>query len=214
MSPSVLLRPLGLLAAVALLAACADPAAPTTPAPTTAGTGTTADTDFTRVTSVQEVFQAEPGAAAAALIQPTRAGSAEGYVAFTETADGVRVRVRLRGLEPNARRGFHVHENGSCADGEDGTPAGAAGGHFNPLDDPHGGRVDPVGERHVGDFGNIESDADGHVDTTFEDRLIRLSGERSILGKAVIVHLDEDDLESQPTGDAGGRSGCGIVEAR
>ena len=34
-----------------------------------------------------------------------------------------------------------------------------------------------------------------------------------MVGKGVIVHEKADDLKTQPTGDAGGRIGCGVVEA-
>jgi Cu-Zn family superoxide dismutase len=43
------------------------------------------------------------------------------------------------------------------------------------------------------------------------DFAIRLSGEQSILGKAVIVHAEEDDLTTQPTGAAGARLACGVI---
>ena len=36
-------------------------------------------------------------------------------------------------------------------------------------------------------------------------------GESSILGRGVIVHEKADDLKTQPTGDAGGRVGVGVI---
>ena len=39
-------------------------------------------------------------------------------------------------------------------------------------------------------------------------------GETAILGKAVIVHAQPDDYRSQPTGNAGGRLACGVIEKR
>jgi Cu-Zn family superoxide dismutase len=38
-----------------------------------------------------------------------------------------------------------------------------------------------------------------------------LSGENSIIGRAVIVHAKEDDLTTQPTGAAGARVACGSI---
>jgi Cu-Zn family superoxide dismutase len=34
-----------------------------------------------------------------------------------------------------------------------------------------------------------------------------------IVGKAIIVHAGEDDFVSQPTGAAGGRIACGVIES-
>lgn len=133
-----------------------------------------------------------------------------GEVTFTPDAAGLRVAVRLSGLTPG-EHGFHVHENGSCAEGEDGTPGGGAGGHYAPIDSPHGGPTDPMGRRHAGDFGNLLAGPDGTVDTTFTDTVARLDGERSIAGKAVVVHAGADDLESQPSGESGDRVACGVI---
>jgi Cu/Zn superoxide dismutase len=49
---------------------------------------------------------------------------------------------------------------------------------------------------------------------------ISLSGPHSILGRAVVVHADSDDLGrgghelSKTTGNAGARIGCGIIGLR
>jgi Cu-Zn family superoxide dismutase len=40
---------------------------------------------------------------------------------------------------------------------------------------------------------------------------LQLRGPDSLIGKAVIVHAEQDDFESQPSGDAGARVGCGVI---
>jgi Cu-Zn family superoxide dismutase len=101
--------------------------------------------------------------------------------------------------------GFHIHEKGDCSAAD----ASSAGGHFNPTGKPHGGPDSDA--RHAGDFGNIEADATGNArySRTFSD--LTLDGESSIIGKAIIVHQKADDLKTQPSGDAGGRIGCGVI---
>jgi Cu-Zn family superoxide dismutase len=41
---------------------------------------------------------------------------------------------------------------------------------------------------------------------------LTFKGTNSILNKAVIVHEKADDLQTQPTGDAGGRLACGVIQ--
>lgn len=94
-------------------------------------------------------------------------------------------------------------------------PLRSTGGHYNPDRLHHGAREDQV--RHVGDLGNVVADAAGRVSTSFSDKVITLFGARSIVGRAIVVHLDEDDLgktdhpDSHKTGNAGGRVACGII---
>ena len=43
---------------------------------------------------------------------------------------------------------------------------------------------------------------------------LKLKGDASILGEAIIVHEKADDLKSRPSVDAGGRVACGIIEKK
>ncbi len=149
-------------------------------------------------------------ATAAANIQGTADGSTvAGTATFEDTPEGLKVRAEVSGLLAG-KHGFHVHENGSCAE------AGkAAGGHFNPDGTPHGHTAkDGVAHAHAGDMGNIEISADGTGKTeTLLPGVTLKDGARAVAGKAVILHEKEDDF-GQPTGNAGGRIGCGIIEVK
>jgi Cu-Zn family superoxide dismutase len=157
----------------------------------------------------------------AALVRPTGApgASVQGSVRMMEDGDALVVELSLRDLAPGSTHGFHVHRDGSCdmADvDDDGTmePGGAAGPHWDPMNtNTHGAPTDPLTRRHAGDFGNITADANGRVVTTL--RVPDLDpGEVDFAGHAVMVHGGRDDLTSQPSGAAGARIGCGVIEGR
>lgn len=139
------------------------------------------------------------------VLHPTADNEVTGVVRFSETADGIRVVAEVNGLEPNSTHGFHIHQYGDCS-AEDGT---SAGGHFNPQDSPHAGP--DADERHVGDLGNITVDEDGYAELDYVDSMLSFNGPNSILGRGIIIHAGEDDLETQPTGDAGARLSCGVI---
>jgi Cu-Zn family superoxide dismutase len=101
--------------------------------------------------------------------------------------------------------GFHVHEFGDCSAPD----FASAGGHFNPTSEPHAGPKDA--HRHEGDLGNVEAGADGSVAVDYTDSGLRFEGDKSILGRAVVVHANADDLKTQPSGNAGGRVACGVI---
>lgn len=152
---------------------------------------------------VEEV--AEEPIVAVAVLQPKAGSTVSGSVTFTEIEDVVSIVAEVSGAAPGLL-GIHLHEIGDCS-AEDFT---SAGGHFNPTDAPHGGPTDS--ERHAGDFGNIEIDADGNGYLEIESDMLRLDdSENSVIGRAVILHEAQDDLVSQPTGAAGARSACGVV---
>ena len=139
----------------------------------------------------------------------------EGTVRFTELDGGVYLSYEITGLAPG-EHGFHVHEGASCAAADtdgDGTPeaGGAAGGHFDPLDSPHGAPSNDPDARHAGDLGNIAADADGLAVGGREDRVLTFDGATSLIGHTMMVHSGRDDLTSQPSGDAGSRVGCGVI---
>jgi len=135
-----------------------------------------------------------------------------GTVTFEQTAPGKPVTItgNIKGLDPNAGRGFHVHVSGDLSGG-----CLTAGGHFNPYSKTHGAPTDAA--RHVGDLGNIQSDASGAANFVLTDKLISLNGLTSVVGRSVVVHAGTDDLgrgnndESLKTGNAGGRAACGVI---
>jgi len=146
-----------------------------------------------------------PGPSAMAMIAPTGGSTVSGMVHFNQTSDGqVQVVGDLSGLTPGMH-GFHVHEKGDC-----GGEGQAAGGHFNPMNAPHASP--DATSHHAGDFGNITADASGkaHIDFTTHSITVA-AGANSVVDRAVVVHADPDDLNSQPAGNSGKRVGCGTV---
>jgi Cu-Zn family superoxide dismutase len=155
---------------------------------------------------------AAPAAAAPITVKlEARSGSKlTGQAVLTETATGVKVEMTVENGGTPGPHGTHVHEKGDCS-APDGT---SAGGHFNPDGVDHGQiSADP---HHAGDSNNITADADGKatVDRMLSANVDIGKGDKyDILGKAVIVHEKADDYKTQPTGDAGGRLACGVIEA-
>jgi len=148
----------------------------------------------------------KPDPTALAIIEPKSGSNVSGKVIFTQLSSGeTRVEATIQNATPG-RHGFHLHEKGDCSAAD----ATSAGGHFNAAGNPHAGPADPA--RHNGDFGNIEIGADGKGKMTMTTNMLTvLPGPNSVVGKAVIFHDKEDDLKTQPTGNAGARFGCGVV---
>jgi Cu-Zn family superoxide dismutase len=143
---------------------------------------------------------------AMATLQPSSGQTAKGMVHLTDAGEGnVDVQIDLTGVPPGTH-GFHIHEKGDC-----GNNGQNAGGHFNPTGMVHGA-PDAV-SHHAGDFGNVTADANGEVHTRFTTHSVSLkSGETTNpVGKAVVLHEKADDLISQPSGNAGARSACGVL---
>ena len=127
-----------------------------------------------------------------------------GVVIFTQRGDVIEITGKITGLTPGLH-GFHVHEYGDMTD-DKGMSTGA---HFDPDKTKHGGPDSK--ERHVGDLGNIKANDKGVADIDMMDKMLSLHGAHSIIGRGLIVHAKADDLKTQPSGDAGGRVGGGVI---
>jgi superoxide dismutase, Cu-Zn family len=157
-----------------------------------------------RVTTPDQYALVKNVTAAIVELKPSSGSNVNGFLTFDKTDTGIYIHGEIHGLTPG-KHGFHIHENGDCSAPD----AMSAGDHFNPQDAPHGGHDSE--KRHVGDLGNVEADELGVARVSINDRLMTFEGENNILGKSVIVHEKEDDLTSQPSGDAGGRIACGVI---
>jgi Cu-Zn family superoxide dismutase len=155
------------------------------------------------VCSLASFASAQETKKAIAILHSASGSQVMGTVTFTQTGDTVQVVADITGLTPG-KHGFHIHEFGDCSAAD----ASSAGGHFNPMKKPHG--APDAAERHAGDLGNLEADASGKAHLELKDKMLKLSGENSILGRGVIVHEKVDDW-SQPVGNAGGRLACGVI---
>ncbi|GHJ84462.1 hypothetical protein NliqN6_0864 [Naganishia liquefaciens] len=136
----------------------------------------------------------------------------QGVITFTQESSGgpVTVSGEIKNMDANAQRGFHVHQFGDNSNG-----CTSAGPHFNPTGTNHGDRTAEV--RHVGDLGNVKTDASGVAKVQISDSQLSLVGPHSIIGRTIVIHAGEDDLgktdhpESLKTGNAGARSACGVI---
>lgn len=147
-------------------------------------------------------------AALVAVMAPTKGNSVGGKVRFTTVDGGVRIVADITGLTPGGKHAIHIHEFGDVS-AEDGS---AAGGHYNPGGHPHGG---PDSEHHhAGDLGNLTADAAGNAHYELVAKGLSLCcGKMSVIGRSVIIHAKEDDLTSQPAGNAGPRIAQGVIGA-
>ena len=138
------------------------------------------------------------------VLLPTQGNDVTGIITFTKTDHGILVVADVKGLT-KGKHGFHIHEYGDCSS----VDGSSAGGHFNPEGKSHAGPSDMT--RHMGDMGNLEANDDGLAHLEYADSMISLEGDYSIIGRSIIVHKSEDDLKTQPTGNAGSRAACGVI---
>ena len=146
---------------------------------------------------------------AIAKLEPRSGSDARGTATFTAKDGAVTLVLEMSGLTPG-EHAFHLHDKGDCSAPD----AASAGGHWNPTGEDHGKwGTHPF---HRGDVANLVADAAGNATLTFSTPLWSIGGDpsRDVVGRALIVHAKADDFRTQPTGDAGGRVACGVVEKR
>jgi len=145
---------------------------------------------------------------ATAQLQPTKGNKTFGEATFEQVGDKVRVVIFVQGLKPGQEHGLHIHEAGDCSSGD----GMSAKGHFNPFGKPHGHHGS--GERHAGDLPSLKANKEGRANVQVDLDIITVApGPASIIGRGLIVHADPDDYKTQPTGNAGARIACGVIQA-
>lgn len=135
-------------------------------------------------------------------------GKENGRAMLTAAKAGVLIDVDITGLPPGKWVAFHVHETGKC-DASGGHES--AGKHFNPDDKEHGFLA--TNGPHAGDMPNQYVGEDGRMRAQVFNSVVTLDDTKTgIRGRALMVHAKSDDYRSQPSGDAGERLACAVIQ--
>jgi Cu-Zn family superoxide dismutase len=136
-------------------------------------------------------------------------GKAVGTATLKQTKTGVQISLRVMSV-PAGTHAFHIHNVGRC----EAPDFKSAGGHFNPEGKKHGLK-NPDGP-HAGDMPNITVSAKGAGRATVLNTRVTLGdGANSLFhegGTAIVIHEKADDEMTDPTGNAGNRIACGVIE--
>ena len=128
-----------------------------------------------------------------------------GVVKFTRDWGQVLVTGAVWGQGGAGSKGFHIHEKGDCSDPK----AMSAGGHYNPGNAMHG----EPGSGHAGDLGNLVFDDRGRaaINMKISGVSVNPRASNSIVGRGLVVHAAQDDMKTDPAGNAGERVACGVI---
>lgn len=129
----------------------------------------------------------------------------KGTVRFYRLCKCVLVKAELEGLPLGEGScgapvfAFHIHEGTECSGNREDKFAYAKG-HYNPCKCPH--------PYHAGDMPPLFG-VDGGAFLVFVTDRFTVD---EILGRTVIVHRMSDDFRTQPSGNAGEKIACGVIE--
>ncbi len=161
------------------------------------------------VVVMSPAMAATPDTATAGL-EAVDGSKVSGTLKFSQDKNKVHIEGAIKGLKPNHLHGLHIHEIGNCS----GKGAKSAGDHFSVEKMPHGAPGDK--SKHNGDLGNVLANADGVATIDIYTENVSLNADakdkRSVINRSVVVHEKEDDLKNQPSGNSGGRIGCGVIK--
>lgn len=133
-------------------------------------------------------------------------GEVVGEIVLAQAPQGVGIRGDLSGLPPGVH-GFHIHQTGQCD-----PPFESAGTHLNPSGKEHG-LENPAGP-HDGDLPNVTVPENGVGTVDAMAPLVSLTGPNSLFdadSSAIIVHADQDDQLTGPSGNSGMPIACGVI---
>ena len=137
-------------------------------------------------------------------------GKQIGKATLTQTPNGVLIDVDVSNL-PAGEHAFHIHQTGRCDPGEG---FKSAGDHYAPRKHEHGFKVEAG--PHGGDMMNQFVGGDGKLRAHVINMRVTLGeGEGTLFdqdGSALVVHAKGDDYQTQPSGGAGDRIACAVIE--
>jgi superoxide dismutase, Cu-Zn family len=160
-------------------------------------------------TTNEMVESAGPAAAPAANAElRDAAGRVRARAEAEEVGQGVRIRVEAAEMASGAY-GAHVHTVGRC----DPPAFTSAGAHWNPGGRQHG-KDNPQG-MHLGDLPNlmVGNDGRGSLEYIIPNAGLR-TGANPMLdgdGASVVIHAAPDDYRTDPSGNSGARTACGVL---
>jgi superoxide dismutase, Cu-Zn family len=162
-------------------------------------------------TSTTNTGEAPMANTAEAIISGTKPDTTvAGKASFTAENGSVKMQLEINVPQlANKSVAVHLHMHGDC-----GNAGNNSHGHWNPANKQHGKWGE--GEFHAGDIGNVALDGSGKGTYSLDSKIWTIGGDSTtnILGKALIVHSGVDDYKTQPTGNAGSRVGCGVIEKK
>ena len=133
-----------------------------------------------------------------ALINPIGENGARGVVEIRLAENGeFEAIIEIENLKTGAH-GLHILQTNECKAGPS--------EHFDDGRNRHGSPRDP--EHHTGDLGNIIATASGKASAII---VMPSFDPRDMIGKALVVTKNVDDYRSQPFGNSGSVSGCGLI---
>ena len=162
------------------------------------------DKYFSQLDILWNIFSRQPDARAR-IRGSLKYSNTKGLMHFYEMINGTLVVTELMRLpheKGSCERGIfalHIHDGNSCSGTENDLFANA-GMHFNPNHCKH--------PYHAGDMPPLFEN-EGYALSVFLTNQFLV---RDIIGKTVIVHANPDDFTTQPSGNAGEKIACGVIE--